>query len=122
MDGTTLAREVLAYLPTEGIELSEDLGEVETVLRDRLMAVGARTLELHLEERKLGYEGSPSFRLVPAGATPGRAGPSPAEDARLFTAHRSTWVSGGEVEGHVRGVLAPAWLGVEENMHMFGYD
>ena len=58
MDGTTLAQEVLAYLVGEGIELSEDLGEAETVLRDRLMAVGARTLELHLEGRKLGYEGS----------------------------------------------------------------
>jgi len=58
MDGTTLAQEVLAYLVGEGIELSEDLGEAETVLRDRLMAVGARALELHLEGRKLGYEGS----------------------------------------------------------------
>ncbi len=58
MDGTTLAQEVLAYLATEGIELSEDLGEAETVLRDRLMAVGARALELHLQGRKLGYEGS----------------------------------------------------------------
>ena len=28
------------------------------MLRDRLMAVGARALELHLEGRKLGYEGS----------------------------------------------------------------
>lgn len=58
MDGTTLAQEVLTYLVGEGIELSEDLGEAETVLRDRLMAIGAQALQRHLEARKLGYEGS----------------------------------------------------------------
>ena len=58
MDGNTLAQEVLAYLAGEGIELSEDLGEAEKVLRDRLMGVGARVLELHLEGQKLGYEGA----------------------------------------------------------------
>lgn len=58
MDGTTLAQEVLTYLVGEGIELSEDLGEAETVLRDRLMAIGAQALQRHLETRKLGYEGS----------------------------------------------------------------
>jgi len=57
MDGTPLAQEVLAYLTTEGIELSEDLGEAETVLRDRLAAIGARALQMHLEKQKLGYEG-----------------------------------------------------------------
>ena len=58
MDGNTLAQEVLAYLAGEGIELSEDLGEAEKALRDRLMGVGARALELHVEGRKLGYEGA----------------------------------------------------------------
>lgn len=57
MDGITLAQEVLAYLAGEGIELSEDLGEAETVLRERLMAIGTQALEMHLEKRKLGYEG-----------------------------------------------------------------
>jgi hypothetical protein len=58
MDGTTLAEEVLAYLAGEGIELSEDLEDAETVLRDRLLAIGAQVLQKHLEMRKLGYEGS----------------------------------------------------------------
>ena len=58
MDGTTLAQEVLAYLAGEGIELSEDLEEAETVLRDQLLAIGAQVLQKRLETQKLGYEGS----------------------------------------------------------------
>ena len=58
MDGTTIAQEVLAYLVQEGVELSEDLGEAEAVLREELLKIGARALGLHLEGRKLGYEGS----------------------------------------------------------------
>ena len=54
MDGTPLAQEVLAYLAGEGIELSEELEEAETMLRDRLLAIGAQALQKHLETRKLG--------------------------------------------------------------------
>ena len=65
MDGITLAQEVLAHLVEEGVELSEDLAEAEAVLRDRMLALGAQTLQLHLEKRKLGYEGA--SRSCPCG-------------------------------------------------------
>jgi len=58
MDGTTIAQEVLAYLAVEGIELSEDIGKAEAVLQAQVRRIGARALELHLQGRKLGYEGS----------------------------------------------------------------
>ena len=58
MDGITLAQEVLTALAKDGIELSEDLGEAETVVREQILALGAQTLQLHLEKRKLGYEGA----------------------------------------------------------------
>ncbi len=58
MDGNTIAQDVLAYLANERIELSEDLGQAETVLREQLLKIGAAALERHLGQRKLGYEGS----------------------------------------------------------------
>lgn len=58
MDGTTIAQEVLAYLANEGIELTEDLGEAETVLREQVLKIGAAALEQHLGQRNLGYQGS----------------------------------------------------------------
>jgi len=58
MDGITLAQEVLTEPAKDGIELSEDLGEAETVVRELLLALGAQTLQLHLEKRKLDYEGA----------------------------------------------------------------
>lgn len=58
MNLTTIAQDVLAYLANEGIELSEDLGQAETVLREQLLKIGAAALEQHLGQRKLGYEGS----------------------------------------------------------------
>ena len=65
MDGTTIAQEVLAYLVQEGVKLSDDLGEAEAALREPLLRIGARALRLHLEGRKLGYEGS--SRVCPCG-------------------------------------------------------
>ena len=58
MDVTTIAQEVLAYLVQEGVRLSDDLGEAEAVLREEALKIGGRALQLHLEGRKLGYEGS----------------------------------------------------------------
>ncbi len=58
MDGITIAQEVLAYLANEGIELSEDLGQAETLLREQLLKIGSASLELHLSRYKLGYQGS----------------------------------------------------------------
>jgi len=58
MDVTTIAQEVLAGLASEGMEMPEDLGEAEKVLRERMLTIGAQALQLHLEKRKLGYEGS----------------------------------------------------------------
>ena len=57
MDLTRIAQEVLGYLAAEGIELSDDLGATEEVLRDQLLRIGASALELHLNQRKLGYQG-----------------------------------------------------------------
>jgi len=58
MDGFTLAQEVLTELAEDGIERSEDPGEAETVVRERMLALGAQTLQLHLEKRKVGYAGA----------------------------------------------------------------
>ena len=58
MDGITIAQDVLAYVANEGIDLSEDLGQAETLLREQMLRIGAKALELHLSRYKLGYEGS----------------------------------------------------------------
>ena len=57
MDATTIAQEVLGHLAAEGIELSDDLGAAAEVLRDQMLRIGTRALELHLNQRKLGYQG-----------------------------------------------------------------
>jgi hypothetical protein len=58
MDITRIAQEVLEFVAAEKIELSEDLNAVEVILREQVLRIGARALELHLAGRKLGYEGS----------------------------------------------------------------
>ncbi len=58
MDLTEIAQEVRAFVVAEGIELSEDLGQAEAVMQEQMRRIGARALELHLAEHKLGYEGS----------------------------------------------------------------
>jgi hypothetical protein len=58
MDGITIAQDVLGYLLGEGIELSDDVHQVEGVLREQLLRIGSRALELQLQKHKLGYEGS----------------------------------------------------------------
>ena len=58
MDVTTVAQDVLALIQAEGICLSDDLSELERIVRDKVLAIGARAIELKLSEKKLGYEGS----------------------------------------------------------------
>ena len=58
MDITTIAQDVRALMALEGVELSEDVGMAERVVRERMLALGQRILQQHFEGRKLGYEGS----------------------------------------------------------------
>lgn len=57
MDDTRIAEEVLAYLATEGVELTENLTQVEQAVGEQMQRIGARVIELHLAGRKLGYAG-----------------------------------------------------------------
>jgi hypothetical protein len=58
MDATTVAQNVLAMLADEGVLLSSDITELETVVRDAVHRVGAKAPELKLAQQPLGYEGS----------------------------------------------------------------
>jgi hypothetical protein len=58
MDDTTVAKEVLALLVSEGVSLSDDMTNVERIIRDKVLRLGAKALELQLAEHALGYEGS----------------------------------------------------------------
>lgn len=58
MDDTRIAEEVLGYLLAEGVGLSEDLTQLEPVVLERMRQIGARVIELHLANRRLGYQGS----------------------------------------------------------------
>ena len=58
MDRNTLAGYVLEMMAGEGLALTDDLEQAERVILDTVRGVGARALELHLEQRPLGYEGS----------------------------------------------------------------
>jgi hypothetical protein len=58
MNGTAIAEEILGYLAGEGVELSEDLTQVEQVVLEQMRRIGARVIELHLARQRLGYEGS----------------------------------------------------------------
>lgn len=58
MELNTVAQEVLGLIRAEGVVLSDDLSEVEQVVRRAVLQVGAKAMEMHLASRKLGYEGS----------------------------------------------------------------
>lgn len=58
MELNTVARDLLALVRAEGVSLSDDLTEVEQVVRGIVLRVGARAVELHLAGKPLGYEGS----------------------------------------------------------------
>lgn len=58
MDLNRIAQEVLGFLAVEGIALSDDLKQVESAIQEQVRRIGARAMELHLGQQKLGYEGS----------------------------------------------------------------
>jgi hypothetical protein len=58
MDITTVAEDVLGLLAAEGIALSDNLTDIEPLVRDMVLRVGAKAVELKLAEKPLGYEGS----------------------------------------------------------------
>ena len=58
MDITTLAKDMLALLVTEGVSLSDDLTEIEQKVREAAMRIGAKAVEQRLADKPLGYEGS----------------------------------------------------------------
>jgi hypothetical protein len=58
MDDTTIAKDVLALLLAESDGLSDDMTALEPLIRERLFKIGAKALELHLDQQPLGYEGS----------------------------------------------------------------
>jgi hypothetical protein len=58
MDLTTVARSLLDLMSAEGASLTEDVNELERVLREQAHRVAARAAELHLDGKRLGYEGS----------------------------------------------------------------
>lgn len=58
MDLTTVAKDVLGLLAEEGICLSDNLTEVEQIVRETVMRIGAKAVELQLAQTPLGYEGS----------------------------------------------------------------
>jgi hypothetical protein len=58
MDLTTIAGEVLAFIASERVELTDDIHQAEAVIRDQVLRIGAAALERHLSGRRLGYEGS----------------------------------------------------------------
>ena|SRR5579871_3154415 len=82
MDVTTAARGVLDLMGGEGVVLSDDLNEVEAKVREAVLRVGARAVELQLEGKKLGYEGS--SRPCPCGGTQKFVGHRPRTLASLL--------------------------------------
>lgn len=58
MDLTTVAQDVLALLAAEGVALSDDLTQVEVIVREAVLRAGSKAIELQLADQSLGYEGS----------------------------------------------------------------
>jgi hypothetical protein len=58
MELNTVARDLLALIQAEGVCLPDDLTRVEQSVREFVLRVGARAVELHLAGKQLGYEGS----------------------------------------------------------------
>jgi hypothetical protein len=79
MDGSELAEALLGYAATEGVELTDDVNQLERLLRDKALAIAAAALELRLSRRRLGYEG------------PGR--PCACGSVQKFVGHRSKTVA-----------------------------
>lgn len=58
MDATTIATQVLTMLGEQGVSLSNNLTELEMIVRDAVLQIGAKAVELKLAQQPLGYEGS----------------------------------------------------------------
>jgi hypothetical protein len=58
MELNTVARDVLALLQSEGVCLTDDLTDLEHKVRQAVLRIGAKAVELHLADKRLGYEGS----------------------------------------------------------------
>lgn len=58
MNRNELAEALLGYAATEGMELTDDVNELERLLREKALAIAAAALELRLSRCKPGYEGS----------------------------------------------------------------
>lgn len=57
MDRNELAEALLGYAATEGVELTDDVNELERLLRDKALAIAAAAVELRLSRCKPGYVG-----------------------------------------------------------------
>jgi hypothetical protein len=58
MDLTTIAGEVLAFIASAAVELTDDIHQAEAVIREQVLRIGAAALERHLSAGPLGYEGA----------------------------------------------------------------
>jgi hypothetical protein len=67
VDDTQIAQQVLAFLAADGVVLSADLTQVEAAVLTQVRRIGARVVELHLGQQKLGYQGA--CRPCPCGRT-----------------------------------------------------
>src|SRR5258706_1273768 len=66
MDLTTIAQDALKLLCDDAVFPADDLGRMESLIRDHSHVIGAKMLELYLAAGPLGYEGS--SRACPCGA------------------------------------------------------
>ena len=71
MDVSDVAREVLALMQADGMALSDDLSQLEQSVRQKVLEIGARAVEMHLASRRLGYEG-PAAPVRPAASIAAR--------------------------------------------------
>lgn len=58
MDVSTVAQNLLELAVSLGLDLSEDLDQMEHAIRDLSHQVGAKALEQHITQSRPGYEGS----------------------------------------------------------------
>jgi hypothetical protein len=57
MDRITLAGHLLELMAAEKVDLTDDLEQAEKIIRQTVLEIGAKALELHLGRQPLGYEG-----------------------------------------------------------------
>jgi hypothetical protein len=64
MDITTVAKSLLELLAGGNVSLSDDLTEVEQIVRDAAMRIGARAVELRLEEERRRTRSVPKHQAI----------------------------------------------------------